>query len=135
MQQDSIFTKIIKGDIPSVKVYEDELTLAFMDIQPIQPGQVVVVPKSQVANIWDLSPADYQALMATVQKVGAKMRNVFTDKQYVGVNIEGLGVKDHAHVKVFPFNNGEEYHNDPNSNPVQTADQLEVYAQKLRLNA
>lgn len=77
MQQDSIFTKIIKGDISSVKVYEDELTLAFMDIQPIQPGQVVVVPKAQVANIWDLSPTDYQALMATVQKVGAKMRNVF----------------------------------------------------------
>lgn len=101
--QDSIFTKIINGEIPSVKVYEDDKTLAFMDIQPIQPGQVVVVPKTQVPYVWDLPDEDYAALMATVQKIGKKLRAVYPSKERVAINVEGLGVQDHAHVKVFPL--------------------------------
>lgn len=106
----SIFTKIIKGEVPSHKVYEDEKTLAFLDIHPQQPGQIVVVPKRQVNFVWDLSPDDYQALMATVQKVGQRLREMFPEKKRVGIMVEGLDVDNHAHVVVLPFDTPSEYH-------------------------
>ena len=49
----SVFTKIIKGEIPCHKVYEDDKTFVFLDIHPIQPGQVLVVPKKQIGFVWD----------------------------------------------------------------------------------
>lgn len=106
----SIFTKIINGDIPSIKVHEDEKTLAIMDINPIQQGQILVIPKSEVGFVWDLKPVDYQALMDTVRQAGISIRKVFPNKTHVGVMIEGLEVVDHAHVKVFPFSTADEYH-------------------------
>lgn len=113
MQEPSIFTRIISGDIPCHKVYEDDKTLALLDIYPIQPGQVLVVPKAQVGFVWDLESDDYQALMATVQRVGQRLREVFSDKERIGIMVEGLDVTDHAHVKVFPFDNDSEYRSLP----------------------
>ena len=129
--RDSIFTKIIKGEIPCHKVYEDDKTLAFMDIHPIQPGHVLVVPKAQVDFFWNMPAADYLALMATVQKVSQRIRKVFPDKSRVGVIIEGLDVPDHTHVKVFPFGTDEEFRTkqDPASEPDHAA--LAELAQKL----
>lgn len=117
--QDSIFTKIIKGEIPCHKVYEDDNTFVFMDIHPIQPGQVLVVPKKQVGFVWDMASDDYLALMAVVQQVGKRIQQVFPDKKRVGVVIEGLDVADHAHVKVFPFDDDTEFRNvaDPSAEP------------------
>jgi diadenosine tetraphosphate (Ap4A) HIT family hydrolase len=60
--EESIFTKIVKGEIPSHKVYEDALTLAFLDIHPVQPGHTLVIPKKQVEFVWDLPEEDYQAV-------------------------------------------------------------------------
>ena len=99
--EDSIFTKIIKGDIPSHKIYEDDKTFAFLDIHPLQEGHVLVVPKVQVEFIWDLEAEDYQALMNTVQKVGRRLREVM-EASYVGVEVIGVDVP-HAHVHVVPF--------------------------------
>ena len=117
--KDSIFSRIITGEIPSHKIYEDDKTYAFLDIHPIQPGQALVVPKKQVGFIWDLEPEDYRALMDTVQKVGQRIKAVFPEKSRVGVYVEGLDVVDHAHVKVFPFSTPEEFRNipDPDSKP------------------
>lgn len=131
--QDSIFTKIIKGEIPCYKVYEDERTLAFMDIHPIQRGQVVVVPKRQVGFVWDLEDDEYAALMLGVKKVGRKLREVFPEKDRVGVMIEGLEVADHAHVKVFPFSAGGEYRALPTKDEPDYGD-LAQLADKLRLS-
>lgn len=112
--EDSIFTKIIKGEIPCHKVYEDARTLAFMDIHPTQPGHVLVVPKTQ-ADIWNLSDNDYQALMSTVKKVARRIQKVITT-QRVGVQVVGIDIQEHAHVHVFPFNTMEEYVNRPDMN-------------------
>lgn len=133
MNEPSIFTKIINGEIPSHKVYEDEHTYAFLDIHPIQPGHVLVVPKKQVAFVWDLEPSDYQALMTTVQKVGQRVREVFPDKDRVGVMIEGLDVVDHAHVKVFPFSKGE-YRTVPDMSAEPDHEVLAGIAEKLRFS-
>jgi len=101
MQQPSIFTRIINGEIPAHKVYEDDKTLAFMDIHPVAEGHVLVVSKTQAEFVWDLDDSDYNALMHTVQKVGQRLRAVI-DKPYIGQMVIGTDVP-HAHVHVIPF--------------------------------
>lgn len=128
---DSIFTKIIKGEIPCHKIYEDENTFAFLDIHPIQPGHVLVVPKKQVGFIWDLEPADYQALMSTVQKVGRRIRDVMPEKKRVGSMVEALDVIDHAHVHVLPFNTSEEFRSRSDSSAEPDHEALAEIAKKL----
>jgi len=127
---DSIFTKIIKGEIPCHKVYEDDKTFAFMDIHPIQPGHVLVVPKTPAETVWDLPEEDYQALMAAVKKIAQKLKQVFPAKRRVGVMIEGLDVA-HAHVKVFPINSGSEFRNEPDLDAEPDHAALAELAQKL----
>ena len=65
----SVFTKIVKGEIPCYKVYEDEKTLAFLDIAPEAPGHTLVIPKVEVDKVYDLEDEDYRALMAAVKKL------------------------------------------------------------------
>jgi histidine triad (HIT) family protein len=105
---DSVFTKIIKGEIPCQKVYEDDQTLAFMDIHPAQPGHTLVIPKRQVEFIWDMADEDYIALMRTVKKVGNRMRDVLRPK-YVGILVEGISVP-HVHIHIIPFATQAEFH-------------------------
>ncbi len=109
--QDSIFTKIINGDIPAHKVYEDKRTLAFMDIHPVAEGHVLVIPKVQVEFVWDLAEEDYHAVMATVRKVARRLRDVI-GTPYVGERIVGTDVP-HAHVQLIPFTDSEELHHAP----------------------
>ncbi len=127
--EDSIFTKIIKGEIPCHKIYEDELTFAFLDIHPKTPGHTLVVSKKQVEFVWDLEDEDYQAVMASVKKVALRIREVM-GKTYVGEQIVGDEVP-HAHVHVFPFSNLKEFRTvgDPNAEPDHAA--LAELAQKL----
>lgn len=129
--QDSIFTKIIKGEIPSHKLYEDDKTYVFLDIYPAVPGHTLVIPKAQVEFVWDLSDEDYQALMATTKKVALHLREVLGTK-YVGQKIEGVEVP-HAHVKLLPFNTVDEYlgPQDTSSEPDHQA--LAELAKKLAL--
>jgi histidine triad (HIT) family protein len=98
---DSIFTKIIKGEIPSHKIYEDDKTLAFLDIHPIQPGHSLVIPKKQVEFIWDLDEQTYQAVMASVKKVGKRLHEQM-NQPYVSLRVVGIDVP-HAHVQLIPF--------------------------------
>ena len=65
----NIFAKILRGEIPSVKVHEDARTLAFMDVMPEAEGHVLVVPKEPAEDILALSPEGLSAMMATVQKI------------------------------------------------------------------
>ncbi len=128
---DSIFTKIIKGEIPCHKVHEDEFSIAFMDIHPIQPGMVLVVPKKQVSHFFDLPDQDYQALMSTVKQVSKHLKDAFPDKSRVGVIIEGFEMPDHAHVKVFPVNSGDEIRELPDSEKEADSSELAEMAKKL----
>lgn len=134
MNEPSIFTKIIAGEIPSHKIYEDNIAYAFLDICPIQFGQVVVVPKKQVGFVWDLDKEDYEGLMLAVQKVGRRIREVFPEHRRVGVMIEGLDVTNHAHVKVFPFSTGKEFRHDPSGEPSPSQEALAELAEKLRFS-
>ena len=111
----SIFTKIIKGEIPCHKIYEDDKTFAFMEINPIQPGHVLVVSKKQL-HLWNLPDEDYRAVMSTVKKVANRINDVLKPKR-VGLQVVGVHIPDHAHVHIFPFNNMEEYRRIPQPEP------------------
>lgn len=128
--EDSIFTKIIKGEIPSYKIYEDEKTFAFLDVHPLKEGHTLVVPKQQVEFIWDLEPADYQAVMDTVQKVGKRLREVL-DVPYVGLEVVGVDVP-HAHIHVVPFTTSKELHRSTPAGDEPDHTSLAKIAEKVR---
>lgn len=107
--QDSVFTKIIKGELPSHTVYEDDTTMAVMDIFPVQPGMVVVFPKEQIANFEDMSPETAAAVIHTTQKIMRAQRKVFPEKKKIGVQIAGINTPDHTHTTVFPIDSGDEF--------------------------
>ena len=98
----SIFTKIINGDIPSYKVAENDEYLAFLDIQPLVKGHVLVVPKKEVDYIFDLENDTLSELMTFAKSVAKKMDKVLECKR-IGVTVIGLEVP-HAHVHLIPIN-------------------------------
>ncbi len=128
--EESIFTKIIKGEIPCHKVYEDDYGLAFMDIHPIQEGHVLLVAKRQVPNFYELSDEEYQGLMTATQKIARRLSAFYPDKKRIGVMIEGLEV-DHVHVKIFPIDTGDEFRREPDVNQEPDHEALERLAKKL----
>lgn len=127
---DSIFTKIIKGEIPSHKIYEDELTLAFLDIHPKTPGHTLVIPKKQIDEFQDMPDQDYQAVMRAVKKVAGRIKAVLRPRR-VGVEIMGMDVP-HAHVHVFPFDTMDEYRRTVDMSAQPNHDELAEMAKKLR---
>lgn len=97
----SVFTKIINGEIPCYKVYEDEKTLAFLDIAPEAEGHTLVIPKVEVDKVYDLSDEDYMAVMQTVKKMAKHMEAVLGERMQI--KIVGIDVP-HAHVHILPVN-------------------------------
>ena len=128
---DSIFTKIIRGEIPSYKIYEDDKTVAFLDIHPLQPGHTLVVPKEQIEFVWDLPDELYSAVMDTAKKVALRLREALGTK-YISERITGVDVP-HAHVQLIPFNDVSELaaQQDMAIEPDHTA--LAQMAQKLAI--
>ncbi len=125
---DTIFTKIINGEFPSHKIYEDENTFVFLSIQPIRPGHTLVIPKKPVRFVWDLDDADYTALMATVKKVAQRIREAL-NVPYVGEQVVGVDVP-HAHVHLVPFSHSGEFPGEPLAEEPDHA-QLAEIAKKL----
>ena len=101
----NIFAKILRGELPCHKVYEDEKTLAFLDIMPRAPGHVLVLPKAPARNLLDVDPADLAHVMQAAQKIARAAVKVFNAD---GITIqqfnEGAGgqVVFHLHVHVIP---------------------------------
>lgn len=108
--QDTIFTKIINGEIPCHKIYEDAKTIAFMDIHPLVKGHVLVVPRVQIDNFEELSDEDYQALFSTVKTIAKRVKQVF-ESQRACIRVEGFDVP-HAHVHVYPCNSPDDFYGD-----------------------
>lgn len=128
--EDSIFTKIIKGEIPCHKIYEDEKVIAFLDIHPVQPGHVLVIPKQQIEFVWDLPDDLYSSLMNTVKKIAVHMRETLPHK-HIHEAIVGTDVP-HAHVHLIPFNESSELRQNQEPPEADSAALAEM-AQKLSL--
>ena len=98
----SIFSKIVNGEIPSNKVAEDENFLAFLDVNPLVKGHVLVIPKQEVDYIFDLEDDLLAGLNLFAKKVAIKMKRILPCER-IGVTVIGLEVP-HAHIHLIPIN-------------------------------
>jgi histidine triad (HIT) family protein len=98
----TIFSKIITGEIPAYKVYEDDNFLAFLDIFPLVPGHTLVIPKVENDYIFDLDESTHQELWSVARKV-SKGIDQYTDRKRIGVAVVGLEVP-HTHIHLIPIN-------------------------------
>ena len=102
---DCIFCKVIHGELPSFKIYEDEKTLAFLDIRPVNPGHTLVVPKKHSVDIFEIEEEEWDAVMKTTRVVAHALEKALSP---IGINLSmnnrsGAGqVVFHAHVHVMP---------------------------------
>ncbi|MFN5222575.1 MAG: HIT family protein [Bacteroidota bacterium] len=97
----SIFSRIVSGEIPAHKVAEDDHYLAFLDVNPLVLGHVLVIPKREVDYIFDLSDDELSGLMVFSKKVATGLKEAISCKR-VGVAVIGLEVA-HAHVHLVPL--------------------------------
>ncbi|MBM3260811.1 HIT family protein [Candidatus Kaiserbacteria bacterium] len=108
--QDCLFCKIVRGEIPSFTVYEDEHTLAFLDIHPVTSGHTLVVPKAHAMNIFDIAPESWGAVSESVRKVAIAIEESL---QADGVNLmmnnrEHAGqIIEHPHMHLIPRYRGD----------------------------
>jgi len=101
MMSDSIFTKIIKGEIPCYKIAEDDRFIAFLDVFPIKKGHTLVVPKVQIDYLFDLDDSLLSDLMIFAKKVAQKMERAISCER-IGIAVIGLEVP-HAHIHLVPL--------------------------------
>ena len=100
MSEDTIFTKIIKGEIPSVKLYEDEVCIAILDKFPNCEGQTLIIPKQQVDYAFDLDDQTYSHLLSVSKKITEALDQALKPLRTCLV-IEGFEIP-HAHIKLYP---------------------------------
>lgn len=107
---DCIFCKIVNNEIPSVKVYEDNRVYAFLDINPLNDGHLLVIPKAHAETIHEITEADFVAVAAATHKLAAAVRKVLKPE---GINLMQLNGKaanqvvPHLHVHIVPRWSGD----------------------------
>lgn len=97
----TLFTRIIKGEIPAHKIIENEKYLAFLDIRPVNPGHTLVIPKQEVDYIFDVEDKTLEGLIVFAKKVAKAIEKAIPCKR-VGVMVAGLEVP-HAHIHLIPI--------------------------------
>lgn len=126
----SIFTKIIKGEIPCYKIAEDENFLAFLDVNPNAKGHTLCVPKQEIDKIFDIQDDLYLGLMQFSKKIaGALEKSV--PCQRIGMAVIGLEVP-HAHVHLIPLNEMDEMRFQ--KKVAMTKEEFEALAKKIQAN-
>ena len=126
----NIFAKILRGELPCHKVFEDNMGLAFLDIMPRAPGHTLVLPKTPARNIFDIAPDDLGRLMQVAQKIAKASLTVFDAD---GITIQqfneraGGQVVFHLHVHVIPRREGV-----PLKPPASFKEAPEVLAEQAR---
>jgi histidine triad (HIT) family protein len=131
---DNVFARILRGELPSHTVYEDEATVAIMDIMPRADGHVLVIPKAACRNVLDAPPEVLQAVALTTQRMARAVKAAFAAD---GVTIQqfneaaGGQVVFHLHVHVIPRHDGVAMR--PHTGAMADADLLKANAEKIRL--
>jgi histidine triad (HIT) family protein len=126
----SLFTKIVKGDIPAYKVAEDERFLAFLDIFPLAKGHLLVIPKKETDYIFDLESKEFMGLWSFAQLVAKAMEKVIACER-IGVAVIGLEVP-HAHIHLVPLTKVVSNINFEKPKLKFTQQEFEGIAQKIR---
>ena len=129
----NIFAKILRGEAPCVRVAEDEVSLAFMDIMPRTEGHTLVIPKTPARNLLDIPADDLARFMPSVQKIARAVKAGMAAEGLVVQQFNELGggqVVFHLHFHILPRWPGVAIK--PPGGPVVPADQLEPHAAKIR---
>ena len=107
---DCIFCKIVKGEIPCIKIYEDDRVLVFADINPITKGHTLLIPKKHAENLWEISDADLTAIHTTSKRVAAAIRTALKPSGVAALQLNGRGVNQvvmHYHLHLIPRMEGD----------------------------
>lgn len=126
-----IFCKIKNGELPSYKVYEDENFLSFLDIHPINPGHLLLIPKKHVDYVFDLEEPLYSKMFKVAKKISKNLKKVMKAKR-IGIAVEGFAVP-HVHIHLVPINNGNEL--DPHRAKEATPEELSKVAKRVVLKS
>ncbi len=126
--ENCVFCRIIKGEIGADKVYEDEKFFAFLDMKPVNPGHVLLVPKQHTDYIFDIEEPIYSELFQTAKKLAEPIKKAIRPRR-VGIAVEGFGVP-HAHIHLVPLNRG--YELDPNRAKMAKPEELKELAEKIK---
>ena len=108
--EDCIFCKIVQGEIPSVKVYEDERVFAFADINPISRGHTLVIPKRHSSDLWEIPPEDLTAVLLAAKKIVHAIKEALNPVGVACLQLNGRGVNQvvmHYHLHLIPRTEGE----------------------------
>lgn len=129
----NVFAKILRGELPAHKVYEDETTLAFMDVMPRADGHVLVIPKRPSRNLLDADPEDLKAVIVTAQRIA---RAVMTAMDADGITLQqfsesaGGQVVFHLHVHILPRHDGVALR--PHTGQMADPETLKAHAEAIR---
>lgn len=126
----SIFSRIIAGEIPSHKVYEDEQFFAFLDIHPLQLGHTLLVPKKEIGNILEMDDLLYTELMMVAKNILGPAIQKATNCVRIGYSVEGLGVPDHVHLHLIPLMQLGDM--DPSKAHSEAPENMVAMAEKIR---
>lgn len=129
---DTIFHKIVSGEIPNHTIYEDDDVLAFLDTYPTTEGYTVIIPKKPADYVWDMDDEMYEKIMHVAKRVAQKIRDTYSPK-FVGLKVEGTHVQ-YAHVKVFQFEDGSDYNATPDMSVEPNHTELARVAEALKLD-
>jgi len=105
-----IFCKIIKGEIPSFKVYEDDKVFVFADINPLTEGHCLLIPKQHAENIWEISNEDLAAIHKTAKKIAQGIKDSLNPEGIAFLQLNGKGVNQivmHYHLHLLPRFSGK----------------------------
>lgn len=124
----TIFTKIIRGEIPSYKIAEDDKFFAFLDVFPLREGHVLVVPKTEVDNLFDLGEDYLSQLLVFARPIAKAIEKAFPCNR-CGLSVIGLEVP-HAHVHLIPINSSNDL-NFTQPKPKATDENLKAAQEKI----
>ena len=130
---DNVFARILRGELPSERVYEDDATLALMDIMPRADGHVLVIPKTSARNVLDASPEQLAACMATVQRLAHAVMKAFgaDGVTLLQANEAAAGQEVfHLHFHVMPRHDGERLR--PPASEMEKPEVLQANAARIR---
>ena len=130
---DNIFAKILRGEAPSFKVYEDDFSLAFMDVMPQVQGHTLVIPKDPTQDIFNADPIILGRTMETVQKVGAAVKEAFDVPGIMLAQLNGKAAGQtvfHLHFHILPRTDGVDLK--MHAGGMADFAELEVHAQRIK---
>jgi histidine triad (HIT) family protein len=129
----NVFAKILRGEIPSIKVYEDAKTLAFMDVMPQADGHVLVIPKENAENVFELSPEGAAELMATTQKVAKAVKKGLNTPGIMIAQLNGAPAGQsvfHVHFHIIPRSGGADFR--LHARQMENPETLKALAEKIK---